>query len=301
MIREAANKSMGFFAIYYEACKLTAANKKIFSQITLTILLPFAFFFLSELRISTYSKEETPGWLDYCLTIAQIVYFKLMFIFSFWSTSSVMYTIACFYTSRDITYKKVTGVLVKLRGELTVTFLWCFLFLAIYTSITFGLLLFWFFAGRDGIRTLIFITCLSVPVLAGLAYMMVVWNIATVVTVLENDCYGRKALAKSMRLIKGKIWVSCAVFVLLGVAFAGIIFTYFYLSVYGSKKISMVGRVFVGIGCHFLMAIWIHILLVVHTVVYFVCKSYHNQDISTVSTHLEDIKDVPLEQVQVPV
>ncbi|KAI3931061.1 hypothetical protein MKW92_034995 [Papaver armeniacum] len=229
---------MGFFAIYYEACKLTAANKKIFSQITLTILLPLAFFFLSELRISTYSKEETPGWLDYCLTIAQIVYFKLMFIFSFWSTSSVMYTIACFYTSRDITYKKVTGVLVKLRGELTVTFLWCFLFLAIYTSITF------------------------------------------VVTVLENDCYGRKALAKT---------------------FAGIIFTYFYLSVYGSKKISMVGRVFVGIGCHFLMAIWIHILLVVHTVVYFVCKSYHNQDISTVSTHLEDIKDVPLEQVQVPV
>ncbi|KAI3904022.1 hypothetical protein MKW92_047983 [Papaver armeniacum] len=136
---------------------------------------------------------------------------------------------------------------------------------------------------------------------------MVVCNIATVVTVLEKDDYGRKALAKSIMLIKGKIWTSCAVFGLLGIAFTGIIFTYCYLFVYGNK-ISMVGRVFVGIGCHLLLAVWIHILHVVHTVVYFVCKSVHNEDISTVSTHLEvpvvhlgKEKGVQLEQVQVPV
>ncbi|KAI3872950.1 hypothetical protein MKW98_026563 [Papaver atlanticum] len=134
---------------------------------------------------------------------------------------------------------------------------------------------------------------------------MVVWNMATVVTVLEKDHDGRKVLAKSMRLIKGKIWVSCAVFILLGIAFVGIIFTYCYLSVYGNK-ISFVGKVFVGIACHLLLAVWIHFLFVVHTVD-FICKSVHDEDISTILTHLEvpvnhlgrEIKDVQLEQVPV--
>ncbi|KAI3931060.1 hypothetical protein MKW92_034994 [Papaver armeniacum] len=311
MNREPANKSMGFFAIYKEAYKLTSSNKKIFSQITLTILLPSAFFFLSEIRILTYLEIKTPRGIAIGLIIAQILYLILMLTFSLLSTSSIVYTVACFYTSRDITYRKVTRVYCenKLWGKLIVTFLWCFLFLAIYTSVTFGLLLLWFFVYNDGIRTLIFILCLCIPVLAGLTYMMVVWNIATVITVLEKDHYGRKALAKSMRLIKGKIWASCAVFMLLGITFVGIVFTYCYLVLFGNR-ISMVGSIFVGIGCHLLMAIWIHILLVVHAVVYFVCKSVHNEDISTtVSTHSEvpvihlgwEIKDVQLEQVQVPV
>ncbi|KAI3904025.1 hypothetical protein MKW92_047986 [Papaver armeniacum] len=308
MNREPANKSMGFFGIYKEACKLTAANKKIFSQITLTLLLPLTFFLLSEIRILTCSKTETP-WIDNGSSIARYLYHILLFIFIILSTSSIVYTIACFYTSRDITYKKATGATVKLWWDLIVTFLWCFLFLAIYTSVTLGLLWSWFSADRNEIRSLILIIYLSVPAFAGLTYILVVCNIAIVVTVLEKDLYARTALAKSMRLIKGKIWVSCAVFMSLGITFGGIVFTYCYLSVYGRKEISMVGRVFVGIACHVLMAIWIHILFVLHTVVYFVCKSVHNEEISTVATHLEvpvihlvvQIKEVQIqiEQVQV--
>ncbi|KAI3853420.1 hypothetical protein MKX03_017736 [Papaver bracteatum] len=257
MNREPANKSMGFFAIYKEAYKLTASNKKIFSLIALTILLPLAFCFLSEIRILTYSN----GWIAYGLIISQILFLILLFLFSLWSTSSVMYTIACFYTSRDITYKKVDGVLRKLWGRLSATFFWCSFTVAIYTSLT-----------LEGI-SLIFISCLSIPAFAGLIYAMVVWNIATVVTVLEKDHDGRKALAK--------IYVN---------------------------RISSVGKVFVGIGCHLLLAVWIHFLLFVHTVVYFVCKSVHDEDISTISTHLEVPvihlgrgKEVPLEKVQVSV
>ncbi|XP_026433835.1 uncharacterized protein LOC113331331 [Papaver somniferum] len=298
---------MGFFGIYKEACKLTAANKTIFSQITLTLLLPSAFFLLSEIRFSTYSKIETP-WIDNGWSIGQYLYYIFLFVYIILSTSSIVYTVACFYTSRDITYKKATSATGKLWWDLIVTFLWCFLFLAIYTSVTFGLLWFWFSTDRDGIRTLILIICLSVPAFAGLTYILVVCNIATVVTILEKDLYGRKALAKSTRLIKGKIWVSCAVFMLLGITFGGIVFTYCYLSLYGRKEISMVGRVFVAIGCHFLMAIWFHILFVVDTVVYFVCKSVHNEEISTVATHLEvpvihlvvQIKDVHIQLEQVP-
>ncbi|XP_026424361.1 uncharacterized protein LOC113320687 [Papaver somniferum] len=160
-----------------------------------------------------------------------------MLYFTLLSTTSVMYTVACFYTSKDITYEKVTGVLV--------------------------------------------------------------------VTVLEKD-YGVKALAKGWRIIYGKIWVSCAAVGLLESAFTGIIFIFCYLVVYGNKM-NLVGKVFVGIGCYLLTTIWIHFSLAVYTVVYFVCKSYHNEDISTVAAHtavvptidLGSEKEVQLERVPV--
>ncbi|KAI3853423.1 hypothetical protein MKX03_017739 [Papaver bracteatum] len=262
MDREPANRSMGFFAIYKEAYELTAENMKIFEQITLTILLPLAFAYLSEIRITTYAKEETPGWLDYGLTIAQFLHLFTLVIFTLYSTSSIVYTVACLYTSKDITYKKVTDTPLELWGRLIVTFLWCFLLLAVHISLVLGFSLILFRAEEGRIRPLILIICLAIPCLPELAYLMVVCNIAAVVTVLE-DCYGREALAKSMRLIKGKQWVSRAVFGLLGIAFTGITFTY-YLFVYGDIM-SLVGKLVVGIGFHLLVAICIHFLLVVHT------------------------------------
>ncbi|XP_026433833.1 uncharacterized protein LOC113331329 [Papaver somniferum] len=207
---------------------------------------------------------------------------------------------SCFYTSKDITYEEVTGIPPKLWGRLILTFLCCFLFLAIYTSLALGFSLLTFRAEERRIWPSILITCWAIPFFAELAYMMVVCNIATVVTVLEEDCYGSEALWKSMDLTEGKEWVSRAVFGLLGIAFTGISFTY-YLSVYGD---CLVGKVVGGIGLHLLLAICVHFLLVVHTVLYFVCKSYHNEDISTVSTHFEILvihlgkeKDVQLERV----
>ncbi|KAI3931058.1 hypothetical protein MKW92_034992 [Papaver armeniacum] len=306
MNREPANKSMGFFAIYKEAFKLTASNKKIFAQITLTILLPLAFAYLSEIRITTYSKEETPGWLDYGLTIAQILNLFTLVIFTLMSTSTIVCTVACFYTSKDITSEKVTP---KLWGRLIVTFLWCFLFLAVCTFLVLGYLFVLFRSEEQRIRALLtyvirrkdyklflFIICLAIPVFYELTYTMVVCNIATVVTVLEEDCYGGEALGKSMSLIEGKEWVSRAVFGLLGIAFTGVSFTY-YQFVNGDDNMCLVGKLVVGIGFHLLVAICIHFLLVVHTVLYFVCKSYHNEDISTVSAQLEVPKYVQLEQV----
>ncbi|KAI3842781.1 hypothetical protein MKW92_013864 [Papaver armeniacum] len=266
---------MGFFAIYKEAYKLTAFNKKIFLQITSTVLFPLAIFYFIHIHTKTYPNRETSRWIAYGIT--QFIYLILLLFFTLLSTSSVIYTIACFYTSKDITYKKATGVLRKCWGRLIVTFLWCFFIVAVYTFVALCLFV-WFFVGVNGsgtpgaIKLLIFVICLSLPFFTGLIYMIVVWNIATAVTVLEKD-YGRKALAKSMRLIAGKIWVSCAVFGLLEIAFAGIIFTFAYLVVVDGNKMSLVGKIFVGIACYLLMTVWIHFSLVVHTVVYFVCKS----------------------------
>lgn len=141
---------------------------------------------------------------------------------------------------------------------------------AIYTPVALGLLL-WFFRGVDDLRLLD-------PRVTGLNYM-VVWNVAIAVTVLEND-YGIKGLVKSMRLVFSKIWISCAVYGLLEIAFTGVILPFIYLVIFGNNM-NLVGRVFLRIGCYLFTIIWIHFSLVRFTVVYLVCKSYTNQDILT--------------------
>ncbi|KAI3856325.1 hypothetical protein MKX03_023598 [Papaver bracteatum] len=121
--------------------------------------------------------------------------------------------------------------------------------------------------------------------------MTSVWNIATVIAVLEED-YGKKALLKSMKLIKGKILVSCAVFVMLDITLIGLLSTYILIAIHGYIS-SFIGRIFAGIFCYSVMTIVVHFSLVIRTVIYFFCKSYHNEDIWNI-TPFPDVSYVSL-------
>ncbi|KAI3902480.1 hypothetical protein MKW92_033945 [Papaver armeniacum] len=98
--------------------------------------------------------------------------------------------------------------------------------------------------------------------------------------------YGRKALMKSMKLIWGKTVVSYVIFLVLGIAFAGFGSTFVLLMVY-KKMRNVAGKVLIGIACYFSTIILIHFTLVIQAVSYFVCKSYHNEDIANIAQHLE--------------
>ncbi|KAI3952407.1 hypothetical protein MKX01_005274 [Papaver californicum] len=126
-----------------------------------------------------------------------------------------------------------------------------------------------------------------------------------VVSVLEND-YGRKALGRSMKMIRGKICVSFAVFLALNIAFSGVIFA-FLLLVVGGFISSLGGNIFVGIACYLLVLVFIHFSLVIQSIIYFVCKSYHNEDLSSVAKYLDvgyanlggERNDIPLQRTSV--
>ncbi|KAI3850328.1 hypothetical protein MKW92_036138 [Papaver armeniacum] len=132
------------------------------------------------------------------------------------------------------------------------------------------------------------IVCLSIPFLTGLVYMTSIWNIATVIATVEED-YGKKALLKSMKLIRGKIWVSCVVFLLLEITLIGILSTFILLVAHGCIS-SFIGTIFAGVVCYTLMTIVVHFSLVIRTVIYFACKSYHNEDIRNITPYL-DVND----------
>ncbi|KAI3863675.1 hypothetical protein MKW98_031267 [Papaver atlanticum] len=282
---------MGFFSIIKEACKLSFTWKKLFSHIAVCILLPLAALNLNEIQIShfietqTYQNNENARRL--ALSITQFVYALVIVFFTLYSTSIVVTAVACFYTSKDVTFKNVSGAFSRVWGRLIVTFLWFLLFVVIYLSVAIALLI-WFATTTGEVRNklAIALVVLSVFYFVGLVYVTLIYNVATVVCVLEKD-YGRKAFGRSMKLIKGKLWVSFFVYLLIDIAFAGILVVY-SLFVVNVNILSVVGKVFVAIGCYLLMTILLHFYFVIQTVIYFKCKSHHNESISDVARHLED-------------
>ncbi|KAF2306835.1 hypothetical protein GH714_021874 [Hevea brasiliensis] len=259
---------LGFFDIYKESYKIIFTWRKIFTQITLALILPLSFIFLAHIQITDlifsniihdeiqldHTKAGSPRskklndlisseWTYFWLF--KIAYFTFFLIFSSLSTAAVVYTIACIYTGRDITFTKVMSVVPKL---------------------------------------------------------------ASVVSVLEEAC-GFKAMEKSRALIKGKLLVTAIIFFLLNLSLFLIQVAFKILVVHG-RSLGMVSRVSYGIICFLLLFILFLFGLVIQTVIYFVCKSYHHENIdkSALSDHLEvylgeyvplKAKDVQLEQFQV--
>ncbi|CAJ2667620.1 unnamed protein product [Trifolium pratense] len=301
---------LGLFEIYKESYKIIISWRKIFSQITLTLILPLTFIFLIHIEISNilfrrimintqeifetqqgtqqYQKLSdiiTSEWTTFLLF--KLVYYTFLLIFSFLSTSAVVYTIASIYTSREVNFKSVMSVVPKVWKKLMVTFLCIFLAFFLYNIMAILVVIIWalFISYKTGgIATIVIIGILY---FVGILYLTIVWQLASVVTVLE-DSYGVKAMMKSNELIKGKMGISMLIFLKLNVSFFGIQFLFTNFVVKG-WRLSLVDKTAYGILCFLLLSHLFLFGLVIQTVLYFVCKSYHHQSIdkSTLSDHLE--------------
>ncbi|XP_059445962.1 uncharacterized protein LOC132177568 [Corylus avellana] len=104
---------LSLFGICQEACKIIFSWRKIFSQITLTLILPLSFIILAHIEVSDlllsmiiHNFLITSGLFDFA-------YVTVLFIFSLYSTSAVVYTIACIYTGREVTFKKLMSIVPK--------------------------------------------------------------------------------------------------------------------------------------------------------------------------------------------
>ncbi|KAI3947899.1 hypothetical protein MKX01_034564 [Papaver californicum] len=329
---------LGFFGIYQESFKITITWRKIFSRIILSLILPLSFIYLAQIQISDAilakiddSQEvqdtATRGtarfnkihahiiseWVTF--GIFKAIYLLFLLIFSLLSTSAIVYTIACIYSSKDLTFKKVISVVPKVWKRLMITFLWNFFILVVYNFLAI-FLAYWVIVltlgpeGENATTTWTLLIIILIPYVIGLVYISVVWQLASVVSVLEES-YGIKAMQKSKALIKGKIWISSFIFTKLQILFVGILMAFKAMVVNGNS-FGIWGRICLGIFFFVLLTILIHFALVIQTIIYFVCKSYHHENIdkSCLAEHLEVYnlgeyvllirdKDVQLEQFHV--
>ncbi|XP_050226181.1 uncharacterized protein LOC126675613 [Mercurialis annua] len=322
---------LGILDIFKESYKIIFTWRKIFTQITLSLILPLTFIFLAHIQISDlifadimhderqldrtvinsprYNKLNDLISSDWTyLMLFKFAYFTFFLIFSLLSTAAVVYTIACIYTGRDVSFKKVMSVVPKVWKRLMVTFL-C-IFSAVFAYHVVAIILFIMLAvliSDDATGVVSFFIFLGLY-FVGIVYLSIIWQLASVVSVLEEAC-GVKAMVKSRALIKGKMWLTGIIFFTLNLCYFIIQFIFEIYVVHGRSL--MINRVVYGIICFWLLFVFFLSGLVIQTVIYFVCKSYHHENIdkSALSDHLEvyllgeyvplKAKDVQLEQFEV--
>ena len=327
---------IGLFGIYKEAFKIMNSWRRLLGQISLVLILPLSVIFLVHMQVSEvlfskilhneilldYTRAGSPAhnkvsdvlsseWTTFWLFNA--AYFTILLILSLLSTSAVVYTIACIYTGREVDFKKVMSVVPKVWKRLMATFLCSYLFFFVYTILAIVILaiviLVIYVLGFWSDKAIFPISIVfRILYFVGFVYLTIVWQLASVVTVLE-DTFGFGAMYKSKALLRGKMVVAALVFLKLNFSFAIIKFLFEILVVFGIS-LDIVSRVGFGVLCLLLLFSLFLFGFVVQTVLYFVCKSYHHENIdkSALSDHLEvylgeyvplKAKDVQLEQYHV--
>ncbi|KAI3926654.1 hypothetical protein MKW98_014301 [Papaver atlanticum] len=309
-------QSMGIFKIYVEAYKVTLSWKKIFSQIALALILPLAIISLAQIEITDLLKKNIEFNLN---TALRAICGLFLVILSLLSTSAVVYTIACIYSSKEITFKKVMTAVPKVLKRLTVTFLWNFLIVFLYNLIVvviiFLLAIVYLVLARifsvqldwsSPITILVTVIIVLIPYMIGAIYIGLVWYLASVVSILE-DIRGIEAMKKGKALVKGKIWISLITAIPLQICNMVNLFAFSSLVVQG-ESLGMAGRVSLGIFCLVLLVIFVHFGRVIQTIIYFVCKSYHKENIDKSSLvchldgyHLGDYESLSRGEVDNPV
>lgn len=181
------------------------------------------------------------------------------------------------------------SVVPKVWKRLVVTFLCTLVGIFVYNFVAVVVIIIWALTigGRNG--GLAIFVVIGILYLVGLLYLTMVWQLANVVTVLE-DLYGFEAMMKSKELIKRKMGLSIIITLKLNVSYFVIQFL-FMMVVNGWKlfELGSVNRIAYGIICFFLLSHLFLLMLVLQTVLYFVCKSHHHQNIdkSGLSDRLE--------------
>ncbi|MED6131884.1 hypothetical protein PIB30_014101 [Stylosanthes scabra] len=307
-------RHLGLFGIYKHSYKIILSWRKIFTKITLSLILPLSFMFLIQTQVSNslFSKilnhsqqiistpQDTPQFKKLSETVSSewvtlmafnLLYLALSITFSLLTTSAISYTISLFYSSINdddevVHLKKVMSIVPKVWARLMTTFLCVFAavfiynFAAVLVFIILALILN-AYAGTQNYAVLgvasAFSIILVITYAVGLFYLSLIWQLSNSVTVLE-DSYGFEAMKKSKKLIKGKMGLSLLFFFTIIVSYGLIHFLFKMVFVEGCDMKSVVTIAY-GILLLLLLSHQILLAQVSHTVLYFVCKSYHKQNI----------------------
>ncbi|PKI32845.1 uncharacterized protein LOC116190166 [Punica granatum] len=274
--------------MFGESFRVISARKKLFGQITLALILPLCVFFLAHLKVTQLILENTiktdgGHWIDYdenngeyevlynkkyswaVILVIKVVYLNVVLILSLIATSAVVYTVACVYTFKDGTFRKVISIMPKVWMRLVITFLRIFIVLVVYNLIFVGLFFQCLLFAR--VIAIALAIILVVAYIAGIVHVTIVWESACVVSILEEYVYGRKAMPSSKALLKGEIWSVICFFVLLTMFFGLVELGFeFLVVVWLVIKKSVAIRVMLGVVFWFVLALETLVRLVAFTV-----------------------------------
>lgn len=297
-----AQAVLGLGGVVRQSAKVLSSRAKLFAALALTLTLPMCFIVLAhnlalDPIVSRINRNKNLADKNSSLRsritsdrvrlgVLLAAYVLLVLVFALLSTASTVYSVACIYTKRVLTYRKVMSVLPKVWWRLLVTFLWAFVFVFFLVGafVATALFIYLVFEPLNGVLALVLWCVVSLLFLAALFHFTCVFSLASMVSVLEES-YGLKALKKSSFLIKGKRWLAYALYAIY-LIFSSVVVIAFDLAL-GSMS-SVILRVLLAIVFALLLAFVDQLDIVVFTILYFVCKAYHHEsiDMLALSEHL---------------
>ncbi|KAJ1387323.1 hypothetical protein SESBI_40063 [Sesbania bispinosa] len=281
--------------IVRESISIPKRSPKTFYLITLTLIFPLSFAILAHslfthpLIAQLQSPFQDPSQTSHewtLLLVIQFCYLIFLFAFSLLSTAALVFTVASLYTSKAVSFSSTISAIPKVFKRLFITFLWVTLLMFIY-NFAFVLSLVLLVIAVDTDNSFLFFFSMIVILLLFLVvhvYITALWHLASVVSVLE-PVYGFAAMKKSYELLKGRVKYA-AVLVSGYLIICGVISGVFsVVVVHGGDVYGVFSRIVVG---GFLVGVLVIVNLVgllVQSVFYYVCKSYHHQGIDKTALH----------------
>lgn len=279
-----------------EAISIPKQSPKTFYLITLTLIFPLSFAILAHslfthpllAQLQTYPQTDPTQTRHEWTVLLLFQFFYLIFLFGFSlvSTAAAVFTVASLYTSKPVSFSSTMSAIPKVFKRLFLTFLWVSLLMMIYNFVFLAFLVLLIIAIDTQNAFLLFVSVVVIFLLFLVVhvYITALWHLASVVSVLE-PVYGFAAMKKSYELLKGKIryagvlvFMYLAICVVIGGVFSSVV-------VHGGGKYGVFVRIVVG---GFLVGVLVIVNLVgllVQSVFYYVCKSYHHQGIDKTALH----------------
>ncbi|KAH8492556.1 hypothetical protein H0E87_021941 [Populus deltoides] len=254
--------------ILKESISIPKQSPKTFQLITVALIFPLSFAILAH-SLFTHplldqiqdhpSSQNTHQWT--LLLVFQFFYLIFLFAFSLLSTAAVVFTVASLYTSKPVSFSSTTSAIPQVFKRLFITFLWVCLLMLVYNSV-FLLFLVILIVGIDIQNTLLVLFSLMV------------------IASLWSCCY-----EKELRVVEREDSVA-GVLVFGYLSICGSVSVVFAtVVVHGGDKYGVFTRIVVG---GFLVGALVIVNLVgllVQSVFYYVCKSYHHQGIDKTALH----------------
>eukprot|EP00250_Pteridium_aquilinum_P009004 c18375_g1_i1 orf=586-1575(-) len=294
-------QALGVCGVIKQSFSVLHSRARLFAALALTLTLPLCFIVLAhhlaiDPLINRIQENQDLPDADRSLRsritadrvrlgVLLAAYVLLVLAFALLSTAATVYSVACIYTKRPLTYKKVLSVLPKVWRRLLITFLWAFVFVFFLVGAFLAIVLFVYlvFYPLNSIVAEVLWWLVSFFFLAVLFHFTCIFNLASVVSVLE-DSYGIKALKKSNLLVKGKRMVAYILYGLYLIFSSAIVIGFDFASVMSSVAL----QVLIAIIFAFILAFVDQLGIVVFTILYFTCKAFHHEsiDMLALSEHL---------------
>lgn len=230
------------------------------------------------------------------LLVVEFAFFLASFTVSLFSISSMILALAVTYYGKSLSFKDLLSRFFKLFVRPLVTFLLYKLTVISYIIVfVLGIMFSLAIVGTDHLFTfiLIFIALYFLTSIFWI-YLMVLCNLAMVISVIEESCYGIQALRKASRLVKGKRLEGFA----LNLVFAlPIMIVFMVTTMIGDKKSSLSTQIVMVLVMAVLSSLVMVFQWMSFTVLYFQCKKTHGEAIElqgSIEEYSEVLSSTPL-------